>query len=71
MNEDYVRLVLGDTGEVFEWKWGGEEHGEPWEQSALDIALLMVPHVMDALDRAHIKGADAEVHVAHISGVQA
>lgn len=67
-----VRLIVDDIGDVLDWSWDGvDPDGVPWEQSALDIALAMVPHLMEAIDRAHIKGVPVVATVSQSDGESA
>ena len=63
-----VRLMIADTGEVMQWAMAGDDGDEfdgsyPWEQTSLQLALNLVPHLMDAIDRCRIRGQWAEIRI--------
>lgn len=75
MAEPVVRYMNADTGEIKERAWSGVDSGvmadgEPyeheWETTALELALALVPDLEIAIDLAHMKGMDCEVHVRRV-----
>lgn len=68
-----VRWVNARTGEIKERHLVGVDHvttndGEvldcPWESTALDVALSMVPDLAKAVEDAHFRGVELTVHVS-------
>ena len=66
-----VRLQLADTGEVKEWAMAGVDppgprdlgEGWPWRLDSLELALNLVPSLMEAIDRGRLRGRCIEVKV--------
>ena len=52
-----VRWTNADTGEVKEWEYEGvESSGWEWRATSLDLALSVVPSLVEAIDAARAKG---------------
>lgn len=72
----YVKLVIGPTGEIKQWNQSGTEprydiNGdvrgrEPWERSALELALDLVPSLVIAITDAHARERNLIVTLAEV-----
>lgn len=58
-----VRLIVTPTGEAKEWATAGTDNGEPGEQTALQVALQIVPDLEAYIDMARMKGCDVEIGI--------
>lgn len=76
-NPRIVRWTDSSTGEIKERSRGGVDRevlpdGTPceneWELSPLELALSLVPDLVDAIERAHAAGMDLTVHCWRVAG---
>lgn len=72
----HVKLVNGRTGEIKQWNQSGTEpsydiNGDvrgrtPWERSALELALDLVPTLVTAIAEAHERDRNLVVTLAEV-----